>query len=107
MLKPGVCSALDFFASMAGVSAPARVVASESLTGVRRSCPRLGERIAPVLSMTISLDWPVLGGEQAGDLSGDFPARLGDFLLNGEVDLRGLERLRLGGNNNYLLHFNT
>ena len=92
VLKPGVYSLLEFFVSTAGVGVT-RVVRG-SLTGVRHSCPRLGERIAPVLSITICLDWLARDGDRAGDLMVNLPVSLlGDFPENGDADFRGLERL--------------
>ena len=92
VLKPGVYSLLEFFISTTGVG-ETRMVRG-SLTGVRHSCPRLGERITPVLSMTISLDWLARGGDRAGDLMVNLPVSLlGDLPENGDAGFRGLERL--------------
>ena len=87
-MNPGVHSSFPLLLSFAAATpSPTTIgvklarVFGESLTGVRQSCPRFGERNTPVSSMTIPLpgEFEALDGKQGGGggvLEGDFPARL-------------------------------
>ena len=84
MLNPGVYSSFPlalFFTATSAITGVKliRPFGESPLTGVRQSCPRLGEGNAPVSSRTMALaGFEAPRGEQGGDLEGDFPTRLGD-----------------------------
>ena len=82
MLKPGVYSfplLISFVDRSATIGVELTRDFGESLTGVRQSCPRLGETNAPDLSRTIALaGCEALGGDWGGDADEDFLVRLGE-----------------------------